>query len=311
MLKLKNIKKTFCKGTICTAQDLSLEVAKGEIFTILGKSGSGKSTLLRMIVGFDIPEEGEIEIDGKVVFSQSKNIEPKNRPVSMVFQSYALFPHMSVEKNILFGYEKEGKKNLDALLKKAGIEQIKKRYPHEISGGQQQRVALVRAMIRAPKLLLLDEPLSNIDIDMRMQLRKELKEMIKSFGITALFVTHDREDAFYMSDRIGVIDSGRMLQVGTPKELYLSPKEERVAKFFGKINVLIWDSKKICIRPENFYIDKNGVIEAEVREIVYHGAYNEIFFKSQYGELVAHMVEELRVGEGLRLGFMKHSFLDE
>lgn len=310
MLRLKNLKKEFCKGSICTAQNLSLDVYKGEIFTILGKSGSGKSTLLRMVAGFDSPDSGEIDIDGKVVFSNARNVEPKNRQVSMVFQSYALFPHLDVESNILFGYEKEGRKNLDTLLQKAGIQNIKKRYPHEISGGQQQRVALVRAMVRAPKLLLLDEPLSNIDIDMRRQLRKELKEMIKSFDITALFVTHDREDAFYMSDRIGVVDSGEILQVGSPKELYLNPKTEQVARFFGKINLIKKDGRYICVRPESFFIDKDGDIEAVVLEQVYHGAYNEVFLKSPYGEIVMDSADDVEVGEVLRLGIKRYSFLE-
>ena len=197
----------------------------------MGKSGCGKSSLLRMICGFETPCSGEIVLGGKTLFGKGINLETKERELSIVFQNYALFPHMSVEENILFGVEKEGKARLGALLEKTGITAIKKRLPHEISGGQQQRVALCRALIRQPKLLLLDEPFSSVDSELRASLRDELKQMIKAFGITSIFVTHDREDAFHMSDRVALMAQGEILQVGDVETLYKYPKNKACAQF--------------------------------------------------------------------------------
>ena len=297
LLEIKNLKKIFCQGNVCVASDINLEVREGEIFTILGKSGSGKSSLLRMVAGFEKPDSGEIILDSNTLYNQNIDLEPKNRELSIVFQNYALFPHLSVFENVIFGYEKNGAKDAEELLQKVDIFQIKDRYPHEISGGQQQRVALARALIRKPKLLLLDEPLSNIDMELRSFLRKELKEMIKAFNITALFVTHDKEEAFFMSDRIAIIDRGEILQIDAPEALYKYPNSYGCASFLGKINIIERDGKKVGVRPESIKVSQSGEIEATVIDTIYHGFYNEVLFDTHLGKLLIYSKEHFEPNE--------------
>ncbi|MGM0623176.1 MAG: ABC transporter ATP-binding protein [Campylobacterota bacterium] len=273
LLEIKNLQKTFCKGGVCVAKEIDFSVKEGEIFTLMGKSGSGKSSLLRMICGFETPDGGEIVLDKKPLYSSLVNLDPKDRQLSIVFQNYALFPHLSVAKNILFGYEKAGQKRLKNLLQKTGIESIKDRYPHEISGGQQQRVALCRALIRQPKLLLLDEPFSSVDSQMRAILRDELQQMIKEFNITSIFVTHDREDAFVMSDRVALMANGEILQVGDVKTLYEDPVSKEAGGFLGTINSCIQGDKEILYRPNQIRLNKQGQMQAKVLQSTYHGFY--------------------------------------
>ncbi|MDZ7817898.1 MAG: ABC transporter ATP-binding protein [Aliarcobacter sp.] len=185
IVQIKNLNKVFPKGNICIANNINLNIKEGEIFTILGKSGSGKTTFLRMIAGLETPDDGEIIIDKTVVYSKNVNLQPKNRQVAVVFQNYALLPHLSIASNITFG-SNASKEELEEVLEKTKLKGQENKLPHELSGGQQQRVALARAIINKPKILLLDEPLSNIDTELRAHLRAELKEMIKAFGITAL-----------------------------------------------------------------------------------------------------------------------------
>ncbi len=230
IVDIRNLRKVFCKGNICVANDINLSINEGEIFTILGKSGSGKTTFLRMIAGLETPDNGEIIIDGKEVFSKKENLQPKDRGVAVVFQNYALLPHLSISSNITFGSD-ASKADLEEVLEKTKLKGQENKLPHELSGGQQQRVALARAIITKPKILLLDEPLSNIDTELRAHLRVELKEMIKSFGITALFITHDKEDAFYLSDRIAIMHGGDILQIGTAKDIYHHPADLYCANF--------------------------------------------------------------------------------
>jgi len=185
IVQTKNLHKIFCKGNICVANKIDLSINEGEIFTILGKSGSGKTTFLRMIAGLETPDDGEIFIDNKLVFSKNTNLEPKQREVAVVFQNYALLPHLTIASNITFGSD-ASKEILEEVLEKTKLKGQENKFPHELSGGQQQRVALARAIINKPKILLLDEPLSNVDTELRTHLRVELKEMIKAFNITAL-----------------------------------------------------------------------------------------------------------------------------
>ena len=187
IVQIRNLQKVFCKGNICIAENISLSINEGEIFTILGKSGSGKTTFLRMIAGLETPDGGEILIDNKTVFSKDTNLQPKDRKVAVVFQNYALLPHLSIASNILFGSNATNK-DLEEVLEKTKLKGQENKFPHELSGGQQQRVALARAIINKPKILLLDEPLSNVDTELRAHLRSELKEMIKKFNITALLL---------------------------------------------------------------------------------------------------------------------------
>jgi iron(III) transport system ATP-binding protein len=288
IVQIKNLKKVFCKGNICVANDINLSINEGEIFTILGKSGSGKTTFLRMIAGLEIPDNGEITIDENEVFSKNKNLQPKDRKVAVVFQNYALLPHISVASNITFGSE-ASKADLEEVLEKTKLKGQENKFPHELSGGQQQRVALARAIITKPKILLLDEPLSNIDTELRAHLRVELKEMIKSFGITALFITHDKEDAFYLSDRIAIMNGGDILQVGSAKDIYHRPANLYCANFLGKMTKI---SENSYIRPEHIRICKDGNFEAIIKSIVFYGSFYEIIIKTEDKELLVHSFDD-------------------
>ncbi|MFG6119739.1 MULTISPECIES: ABC transporter ATP-binding protein [Thalassobacillus] len=195
-----------------TINNFCLEIEQGEIISILGESGSGKSTVLRLLSGLETPTKGTISIGGKIVTDDRTFILPEKRGIGMVFQDYALFPHMTVAENIQFGLKgysrSEKKKRIDEVLELVNMEKFKKRYPHELSGGQQQRIALARALAPEPSLLLLDEPFSNLDADLQIKIREELKQIIKKTGITSIFVTHDREDSRAIADRIITMRDG-------------------------------------------------------------------------------------------------------
>lgn len=217
-----------------------LVVEDGEFLTLLGPSGCGKTTTLRMIAGFETPNGGEIIFDGKPV----NDLPPYERNIGIVFQDYALFPHMTVFKNVAFGLEMKRlpKLEIDRKVKWAleivGLTGLEKRYPEQLSGGQQQRVALARALVVEPEVLLLDEPLSNLDAKLRLEMRSEIRRIQRELGITVIYVTHDQEEAMAISDRIAVMNVGTVEQVGTPKEIYESPRTEFVASFMGKTNVI-------------------------------------------------------------------------
>ena len=220
--------------------DVSVTIGKNEFFTLLGPSGCGKTTLLRLIAGFEHPTKGRITLNGEEI----SHLPPYKRPVNTVFQNYALFPHLSVADNIGFGLEMLGKpraevtKAVDDMLKLVRMEALKTRATSEISGGQQQRVALARALAPHPEVLLLDEPLSALDLKLRKEMQIELKRLQNETGITFVFVTHDQEEALTMSDRIAVMSEGKILQVGTPREIYEHPAERFVANFIGESNFL-------------------------------------------------------------------------
>ena len=300
IVDIKNLRKVFCKGNICVANDINLFINEGEIFTILGKSGSGKTTFLRMIAGLETPDNGKIIIDEKEVFSSVSNLQPKERGVAVVFQNYALLPHLSIASNITFGSD-ASKDDLEEVLEKTKLKGQENKLPHELSGGQQQRVALARAIISKPKILLLDEPLSNIDTELRSLLRVELKEMIKSFGITALFITHDKEDAFYLSDRIAIMHGGNILQVGNAKEIYHHPADLYCANFLGKMTKI---SENCYIRPEHINICPNGKYDAVIKSIVFYGSFYEIIIQTQNEELLVHSFDDnLEVNQNIKYDF--------
>lgn len=233
---LKNVTKVFNRK-IEAVSSVSLNIGKGEFFSLLGPSGCGKSTILRIIAGLETPDSGEVVIGG-ITVAGSRWIPPEKRGVGLVFQDYALFPHMTISDNIAFGLKgcgrKELKRRVEEMLEIVGLQGMSKRYPHELSGGQQQRVALARALAPFPKVMLLDEPFSNLDADLRVELRTETKRILKEKGITTILVTHDQEEAFSLSDRIGVLNNGRLEQVGTPSEIYHKPVSRFVAGFVGK-----------------------------------------------------------------------------
>jgi iron(III) transport system ATP-binding protein len=231
---------SFSYGDNLIIDNVSLDIAKGEFFAFLGPSGSGKTTLLRMIAGFGTPSSGRILIDGKDVTS----LPPWSRNVGMVFQSYALWPHMTVSKNVAFGLERrrlpkaEIRRKVADVLQLVGLTEFADRRPAQLSGGQQQRVALARTLVIEPTVLLLDEPLSNLDAKLRIEMRSELRQLQQKVGITTVYVTHDQEDANSVADRIAVLDRGRIQQVGTPIELYDHPASRFVAGFLGTANMI-------------------------------------------------------------------------
>ena len=300
IVQIKNLQKVFPKGNICIARNINLDIKEGETFTILGKSGSGKTTFLRMIAGLESPDDGEISIANNIVFSKNKNLQAKERKVAVVFQNYALLPHLSIASNITFGSD-ASKQDLENVLEKTKLKGQENKLPHELSGGQQQRVALARAIINKPKILLLDEPLSNIDTELRAHLRAELKEMIKAFGITALFITHDKEDAFYLSDRIAIMAGGNILQTGTAKDIYHHPKDLYCANFLGKMTQL---SEGTYIRPEHIEISDDGNFEGIIKNIVFYGSFYEIIINDQNKELLVHSFDDtLKIGQNIKYKF--------
>jgi spermidine/putrescine transport system ATP-binding protein len=252
VLELRNISKHY--PTHRAVNGISLSLERGEFFALLGPSGCGKTTTLRLIAGFEEPSHGEIRLSGADIH----HLKPYQRNVSTVFQNYALFPHLTVQQNVEFGLHRRAENHIGKrvrevldLVQLAGKES---RYPSEISGGERQRVALARSLVLAPDVLLLDEPLSALDPNLRKQVRAELKDLQRRVGITFLFVTHDQEEALAMADRLGVMNAGELQQVGTPEEVYLRPRTRFVASFLGAIN---WIGN-IGVRPEALRIAKGS-----------------------------------------------------
>lgn len=237
-LSVNNLTKSF--GSIVAVNDISFSVRNGEFFTFLGPSGCGKTTLLRCIAGFEIAESGQILIDNTDI----RNISPNKRDIGFVFQNYALFPTMTIFKNVAFGLEMrktgevEIKKKVQETLELVGLSGFEDRKPKQLSGGQQQRVALARALVIQPRILLLDEPLSNLDAKLRLEMRVNIRRIQKTLNITTIYVTHDQEEAFAISDRIMVMKTGVKQQIGISSDLYYQPKNEFIANFIGQTNLL-------------------------------------------------------------------------
>ena len=261
LLEIRNIVKRF--GDFTAVDNVSLSIEAGEFFTLLGPSGCGKTTLLRMLAGFEMPDGGEILLDGKNV----ANVPPEKRPVHTVFQSYALFPHMSVADNIAFPLKMAQKdpaqiKSLVAeLLEDVRLSQFGNRLPHELSGGQRQRVAIARALANRPRLLLLDEPLSALDAKLREQMQIELINLQKEVGITFVYVTHDQGEALALSHRIAVMNKGKVEQLDIPEKIYGFPKNRFVADFIGQCNLL--EARVVALGSERMKIEIDGVGIAE------------------------------------------------
>ena len=273
-IRVQSVSKHF--GAFTAVDSVDLEVYKGELFSLLGGSGCGKTTLLRMLAGFETPSTGTIYIDG----ADMTNVPPYERPVNMMFQSYALFPHMTVENNVAYGLKRDGidkgeiNRRVDEMLTMVELTRFSKRKPHQLSGGQKQRVALARSLVKQPKVLLLDEPLGALDKRLRENTQFELMNIQEQLGVTFVVVTHDQEEAMTLSTRIAMMDNGRFMQIGTPTEIYEFPDSRLVANFIGSANMfegrvtengpdhIIVQSKE----PEcEFYVDHGFAIQEGTR----------------------------------------------
>ncbi len=318
VVELRGVAKVF-DGEVRALAGIDLVVYEGEFFSLLGPSGCGKTTLLRILGGFEVPDAGAVYIDGR----NMQDVPPYRRPVNTVFQNYALFPHMNVFDNIAFGLRMK-RLPKEAVREKVGwamelveIGGLERRRPHELSGGQRQRVALARALVNEPKVLLLDEPLGALDLKLRKQLQIELMRLQMELGITFIYVTHDQEEALVMSDRMAVMRSGRLEQVGLPEELYERPKTPFVARFLGSSNLIEGTARSethlatelgvlevrtplapgrrylLSIRPEKLRLARSpwrraNEVRARVHDIVYTGAENQYILRANGRELVAY-----------------------
>ena len=325
---IKNAVKKYGENTVIP--DLSAEIEDGELFTLLGPSGCGKTTLLRMIAGFNSIEGGDIYFND----TRINDMDPSKRNIGMVFQNYAIFPNLSVRNNVAFGLknrkiEKEKiKTETDKYLNLMQIMEYAERMPSQLSGGQQQRIALARALVITPDVLLMDEPLSNLDAKLRMEMRTVIRHTQKSVGITTVYVTHDQEEAMAISDRIAVMKDGVIQHIGKPKDIYQRPKNVFVATFIGRTNMvhakieggeLVFadgyrehidalskaeDQEVLCsIRPEEFVIGKEGGegIKGTVKEFVYLGLNTHYYIDTDAGETV-EIIEESSLEEELKEG---------
>lgn len=267
-VRIDNVTKTF--GQTTAVSNFSAELEDGHLICLLGPSGCGKSTLLNMLCGIIPVSQGQIYFDDKDV----TKLPPDQRNIGMVFQNYALYPHMTVAENIAFPLEiqkvkkDERKARVEEIAKLVHVDNLLRRYPSELSGGQQQRVAIARAMVKKPQLLLMDEPLSNLDARLRLEMREEIRRIQKETGITTVFVTHDQEEAMSISDSILLMKDGVLIQSGLCQELYINPNCLFVAEFLGNppANKIIQDDKILAIRPEAFTLDPKGT-EAEIQFI--------------------------------------------
>jgi spermidine/putrescine transport system ATP-binding protein len=327
-ISLDHVSKRF--GRVAAVHDVNLAIGEGEFFSLLGPSGCGKTTTLRMIAGFERPDEGRILLQGNDVTS----VAPNRRPVNMVFQQYALFPHMSIYDNIAFGLKakrvprEEHVQRISDLLRVVALEGLERRRPRQLSGGQQQRVALARALVNRPAALLLDEPLGALDVKLRKQMQLELKRIQGELGTTFVYVTHDQEEALAMSDRIAVMNAGRVEQVGTPREIYENPQTAFVADFIGSLNALdlevdelvggfalmrlgdgerivvpigdgvqTGDAIRIAVRPERVQIgspapDGGSRLEGTIAEIIYLGMYVQFHVETRVGRVTSYRLAD-------------------
>ena len=331
-IALEGVTKRFGKAE-AAVRDVSLEIGEGEFFSLLGPSGCGKTTTLRMIAGFEVPDEGRIVLQGTDVTTVFSN----KRPVNMVFQQYALFPHMSIYDNVAFGLKvkgvprKEHRGRILEILRVVELEGLENRRPRQLSGGQQQRVALARALVNQPAALLLDEPLGALDVKLRKQMQLELKKIQTELGTTFVYVTHDQDEALSMSDRIAVMNHGRVEQIAGPREIYEHPATAFVADFIGSLNALDFtvdelvggcavmrvgeadrvvlpvggetntgDSFRVAVRPERVQIGRPGDsgadggtrLEGTVVQVVYLGMYTQFHIETAAGRLVSHRLAD-------------------
>jgi len=290
-IQAENLCKRF--GSTRAACGVNLAVETGDFFALLGASGCGKTTVLRMLAGFVLPDRGTITTGDRMIFGPGVNLPPEKRRIGMVFQEYALFPHMNVRDNVAYGLAREHQnRRVDEMLELVGLHGTGDRMPHELSGGQQQRVALARALAPSPAVILLDEPFSNLDAALRVRVRADVRDILRHAGVTAIFVTHDQEEALSLADQVAVMMHGRIVQTGSPAEVYRSPVNREVAHFIGDANFLRGRAEgrrvhceigeliteqshagdvHVMFRPEDLFISTYGETQAEVEDIQFFG----------------------------------------
>jgi iron(III) transport system ATP-binding protein len=297
MIHVKDLQKSFAgaRGEVRALRGVSFEVGKGELFTLLGPSGCGKTTTLRCIAGLEEPLSGEIVIEGQAVYSAAAGIfvPPEKRNIGMVFQSYAIWPHMTVFQNVAYPLVKESSRaeiaeRVDRILDRLSLGSLSDRLAPNLSGGQQQRVALARALVAQPHVLLLDEPLSNLDAKLREQMRFELKTLQESFGITTVYVTHDQEEALALSDRIGLMHEGALIEVGSPSDLYLRPAHRVTADFLGTSNFVVAQVERNGSQPwdEMLVATSIGSFSAQRSAEWQPGMASQLFFRPESVEFL-------------------------
>jgi iron(III) transport system ATP-binding protein len=312
-LELRNVFKTFPSAAAPAVNDISLTLRPGEILALVGPSGCGKTTTLRLIAGLERPDSGSLHIKGQLVASREHFTPPEKRGVGMVFQDHALFPHMTVFENVKFGLKGQpaalARETTQGMLKLVGLENFGERYPHQLSGGERQRVALARALAPRPVLVLMDEPFSSLDADLRHEVREQVRGILKAMSATAVFVTHDQEEALFMGDRLAVFQSGRLEQVGVPEEIFHDSATRFVAEFMGdsdflpgvvkengietelglipqKINLPINSPVEIALRSDDVNFDQDNPANALVLARFFRGAYYQYRLRLSSGKLI-------------------------
>jgi len=330
MLTIKSLSKSFDKGKNYAIEDVSFNLKAGHVCAIVGESGSGKTTLVRLIAGLERPDHGSISIGGKLIASLDKFVQPEKRKIGLVFQEYALFPHLSILDNILYGISKvkNKKQRAQEMLDLVGLDDMGKRYPHQLSGGQQQRVALARALAPEPSLLILDEPFSNLDTMLRTQLRNEVFEIIKKTEVTVLFVTHDTQDALSVADEILILQNGKVIQKDVAANLYVKPNTLYVASLFGStvhINKNLQNAfrcplketcchairnEKIKVSPSSVDSDCEYLTTAQVIRKIELGDSIQLLLKLESGEQLTVMTQDKNVADTIFIGFNSKDILE-
>lgn len=296
-------------GKTRVLENCSFSAERGELVALLGESGSGKTTLLRLIAGFERPTSGSIALNGKALVDRYLFVVPEKRRVGMVFQDYALFPHLTVNQNIDIGKSEADAQSIGDWLNLVGLDGLGRRMPHELSGGQQQRVAIARSLAAAPEILLLDEPFSNIDESLKFEFRMELRSILRKVGMNAIFVTHDTKDALAVADSIVVLKDGCIRQAGTPQEIYTQPADTYVASLMGPCSILGQETgKSVVIRAEHLHIlhpsqKTENSITGKVEHVLYQGGHYLVGVQTDSHLLLAHSNEAPALGSPVALGY--------
>ncbi|HZH87357.1 MAG TPA: ABC transporter ATP-binding protein [Brumimicrobium sp.] len=330
MLTIESLSKSFDKGKSYALKDVTFDLKAGDVCAIIGESGSGKTTLVRLIAGLERPDEGSISLDGEVVASMNIFVQPEKRKIGLVFQEYALFPHLTIFDNILYGISKlkNKKERVQEMLDLVGLSDMGKRYPHQLSGGQQQRVALARALAPQPTLLILDEPFSNLDAMLRKQLRNEVFDIIKKTKVTVLFVTHDTQDALSVADEILILQNGKVVQKDAAENLYVKPNTLYVASLFGntvQINKNIQTAfhcplnekcchairnEKIKVNPAEDGNDCEYITTAKVLKKIVLGDSVQLLLKLDSGEQLTVLTQDKNIADTITIGFNSKDILE-